>query len=159
MNGMHPTSPRANLVVALIGVAIGSVLLFAALLQGNALKRITNAPICADEQIFTASHCRAEVDGTVVALSNGRVDLTVDGRPVAMRIQIAGETSGNEGAEVRVTFYNGKPIHIEGSELFIDGADAPATKSWNLRNFGLFFLIAVPVLAGGNVLIGLARRD
>ena len=153
-----PMGPRAALVVALIGVAVGGLLMLGSVLQGSARDRIADAPVCTDEQIFTASGCRAVLDGTVVSLTHERVELSVDGRSVTMGIQIVGTTSGHEGAAVRVTFYDGKPVHIEGSSLNIDGKNTPASHSWDLFNAALFFLIGVPILAGVNVLIWLARR-
>jgi hypothetical protein len=150
--------PRVALVVALIGVTVGGLLMLGSVLQGRSRDRIADAPVCTDEQVFAASRCRAVLDGTVVSLTHERVELIVDDRPVAMSIQIVGDTSGEAGVPVRVTFYDGKPIHIEGSSLNIDGENTPASRSWDLFNAALFFLIGVPILAGVNIVIWLARR-
>jgi hypothetical protein len=153
-----PLPLLACLAPAVAGLAIGGLLMLGSWHFADARAGIDHAPTCADDQVFTTADCRATLDGTVVKLTHERLDLSVEGRQVAMVVSLGGETTGNEGVPVHVTFYRGKPIHVEGSSLYIDAEGSPATVSWNLSNAAWFFVIVGPIFTGISLVIWLIVR-
>jgi hypothetical protein len=99
------------------------------------------------------------LDGMVMAMANDRVDLAIAAGAVSAWIAIKGDVAHNAGTPVRVTFYRGEVIQLQGDRIRIDTEAAPATSHENLRNAGLFSVIGGRILAAANLAIGaLCRR-
>lgn len=123
------------------------------------LDRYRQAAICSPGQVFTEADCRTSVGATLTALTSEQAVMDVDGRQVTTRVNLHGSLPGNVvGRPVRVTFYRGVAVHIEGGDLNFDTAAAPVDRVHDLRFAGAFFLIGGTFLVGANALIQSVRK-
>jgi hypothetical protein len=155
--GARLTGRTALLPLAFFWIVAGS-LLFASWRSAIAEDRVRRAPVCIDSQVFTSAMCQATLDGSVVGLSHYEVELDIGGRRFSMAVRIAADVSGAAGTPVRVTFYRGMPIRVDGPELKADVDGSFATTGVMFRYAGVFFLIAGPVLLAVNLLISRAMK-
>jgi hypothetical protein len=63
------------------------------------------------------------------------------------------------GVPVRVTFYRGVAVHVEGDDLNFDTDAAPVNGVNDLRFFGLFCLIGGTFVVGAGALTQSVRAD
>jgi hypothetical protein len=145
------TGRIAMLALAFFWVVAGCFL-FAAWRSATGEDRMRHAPVCTADEVFTSAMCQATLDGTVVELSYSDVQLDVGSRQLSMPIRIVGQLSGAEGTPVKVTFYRGKPVRVDGPELKADADGSFASDTQDRLIGGLFFLIVGPVLVGGRLL-------
>lgn len=135
------------------------VLLVGSLFGSVGVDHFRHAPSCSASQVFTSAYCRITVDATVTGLTREHVTVDVHGRQIDPEVYLHGSLPGNvAGLPVRVTFYQGVAVHIEGGDLNSDTAAAPVDHVGELRGAGLFFLIGGTLIVGFNVLIRLGRR-
>ena len=138
---------------------VGVVMLVGSLFGSVGLDRFRNAPTCSPSQVFTSADCRITVDATATALTRGQIVMDIDGRQVSPEVNLHGPLPANvAGLPVRVTFYRGVAVHVEGGDLNFDTAGAPVDRVNDFRAAGLFFLIGGTVLVGVNALIRSGRR-
>ena len=84
--------------------------------------------------------------------------MDVDGRHVSTEVKLHGQLPDNVvGVPVRVTFYRGAVVHVEGGDLNFDTDAAPVNRVDDFRFAGLFFLIGGTFLVGANALIRSVR--
>lgn len=158
MRGDNFTPGKALLVLAGFWTA-GVVMLVASLYGSVGLDHFRHAPTCSPSQVFTSANCRITLDATVTALTREHVALDVHGRQISPEVDLHGPLSDNEaGLPVRVTFYQGLAVHIQGGDLNFDTAAAPVDHVDELRAAGLFFLIGGTLIVGVNALIQFGRR-
>jgi hypothetical protein len=152
------TAGKALLVLA--GVWTFGVLLLVGSLFGSAgVDHFRHAPSCSAGEVFTSAYCRITVNATVTGLTHEHVTVDVQGRQIDPEIYLHGSLPGNvAGLPVRVTFYQGVAVHIEGGDLNFDTAAAPVDHIDELRGAGLFFLVGGALIVGFNALIRLGRR-
>jgi hypothetical protein len=140
--------------------AVGAVLLAAASRSAAEENRVRQAPTCSQSQLFTSADCQVTLDGTMTSLTSDLAEMDVSGHHTSAAVTISSQISDVAGLPVRVTFYLGEAIHVEGSLLKIDTDASPSTDHTNLRNGGMFFLIGGTILVIVNVLFGsFAKRD
>jgi hypothetical protein len=85
--------------------------------------------------------------------------MDVDGRHVSTEVKLHGQLPDNvAGLPVRVTFYRGVALRIEGGDLNFDTDGAPVNSVNDFRFAGLFFLIGGTFLVGANALVRSVRR-
>jgi hypothetical protein len=129
---------------------IGGSLLLASWRSNVGAERARNAPICAPGQVFSRAECRVTVAGDLTKFTSSVMVVTVGGRSISSGVTINGSLPGTSPAiSVEVTIYRGRVIHVEGAanltedaaSLSVDTDAAPATRSWNYRNFGFCFLV------------------
>lgn len=154
----RPLTGRKALAALALFWTVGACLLVASWRSAGAEDRVRDAPTCSEGQLFTATECRITLDGTMTSLTSDRAEMDVGGRHVSANVTLSGTIPDVSGAQVRVTLYRGKPIHIVGQDLKIDTDDAPATSHRDFLNAGLFCLIGGGFLVGANVLIGSIGR-
>jgi hypothetical protein len=147
-------------LLALAGFwAVGVVMLVGSLFGSVGLDRFRHAPTCSPSQVFTSADCRIAVDATLTALTREQVAMDVDGRHVSTEVKLHGQLPDNvAGLPVRVTFYRGVAVHIEGGDLNFDTDGAPVNSVNDFRFAGLFFLIGGTFLVGANALVQSVRR-
>lgn len=132
--------------------AIGVLLLVASLFGAVGRDHFRDAPICSPAQTFTSDYCRITVEATVTALTREQITTAVGGRTVSATVYLHGSLPGDvAGLAVRVTFYQGIPVHVESDDLTFDTAAAPIDHTAELRVAGLFFLL------GGTALVCLGN--
>ena len=96
-------------------------------------------------------------DGST-ALTREQVAVDVDGRHVSAEVRLHGQLPENvAGLSVRVTFYRGVAVHIEGGDLNFDTDGAPVNSVDDFRFAGVFFLIGGTFLVGADALIRSVR--
>ena len=146
-------------LLALAGFwTIGIVMLVGSLYGSVDLDRFRRAPACSPSQVFTSAYCRIAVDATLTALTRSQAAVDVDGRQISAAVKLHGQLPGNvAGLPVRVTFYRGVAVHIEGGDLSFDTDGAPVDSVDDFRSAGLFFLIGGTFLVGVNALIRSVR--
>jgi len=106
----------------LVGSLFGSV----------GLDRFRHAPTCSPSQVFAAAYCRITIDATVTSLTREQIVMDVDGRHVSHEVMLHGPLPGNvAGLPVRVTFYQGVVVHIEGGDSISTRTAHPPTTSGN----------------------------
>jgi hypothetical protein len=147
-------------MLALAGfLTVGAMLLVGSLFGSVGPDRFRHAPMCSPSQVFTSAYCRIAVDATVTAVTRREIVVDVDGRRVTAEMNFHGPLPGTAaGAPVRVTIYQGVPVHIEGGGLNHDTPGAPADRVGELRVAALLFLIGGPVLIGAGALRHSGRR-
>jgi hypothetical protein len=158
MSGNRPLTIREAAAVMAVFWTVGACLLVAAWRSGIAEQRASRAPLCAEGQAFTPTHCQVTLDGTMTGLTADKADVDIAGRHITAEVSLAGPKPDVSGVAVRVTMYQGKVIHIQGEQLNFDTEDAPPTHRSNLQNFGIAAILVGSLLAGGNVLLGLLQR-
>jgi hypothetical protein len=95
----------------------------------------------------------------VAVAGREHVAIDVDGRQLSPEVNLHGPLPDNvTGLPVRVTFYQGVTVHIEGGDLNFDTSAAPVDHVDELRTAGLFLVIGGTLIMGVNALIRLARR-
>jgi hypothetical protein len=147
-------------LLALAGFwTVGVVLLVATLYGSVGLDHFRSAPTCSSSQLFTSAYCRITLDATVMVLTREHVVVDVSGREISPEVYLHGPLPGNvAGLPVRVTFYQGVAVHVEGGDLNFDTAAAPVDHVGELRIASLFFLIGGTLIIGVNALARFARR-
>jgi hypothetical protein len=139
--------------------AFGVVMLVGSLYGSVGLDHFRHAPTCSPSQVFTSAYCKSTLDATVTTMTREHVAIDVHGRQSSPEVNLHGPLPDNvAGLPVRVTFYQGIAVHIEGGDLNFDTAAAPVSHVDELRGAGLFFLIGGTLIVGVNALIRLARR-
>jgi len=158
VNGDGFTARKA--LLALAGFwTFGVVMLVGSLFGSVELDQFRSAPTCSPSQVFTSADCRITVDATLTSLTREQVVMDVDGRNVSPQVRLHGQLPDNvAGLPVRVTFYRGVAVHVEGGDLNFDTDGAPVNRVNDFRFAGLFFLIGGTFLVGANALIQSVRR-
>ncbi|MET3423812.1 hypothetical protein BJ973_003024 [Actinoplanes tereljensis] len=151
--------PRQALLVLAGFWTVGVVLLVASLFGSVGLDRFRQAPTCSNSLVFTTAYCRITVDATLIALTREEIVMDVGARRVAIDSYLHGPLPDDvAGRPVRVTFYRGVVVHVEGGDLNFDTVAAPIDRTDELRFAGLFFLIGGTFLVGIDTLRRSARR-
>jgi hypothetical protein len=147
-------------LLALAGFwTLGVVMVGASAYGSVGLDHFRQAPTCTPGQVFTPEYCRITVDATLTALTREQVEVDVGGRRVTPQVKLHGPLPGNvTGLPVRVTFYEGAAVHVEGGDLNFDTDAAPVDHVGELRAGGLFFLVGGTLIVGIGALIRFARR-
>jgi hypothetical protein len=143
----------------------GVVMLVGSRFAAVGLDRFRHAPTCAPSRVFTSADCRIALDATLTPLTGERVAMDVDGRHVSTGVKYHGPIPGNPipgnvaGVPVRVTFYRGVAVHVEGGDLSFDTDAAPVNRVNELRFFGLFCLLGGTFVVGAGALTQSVRAD
>lgn len=155
MWGNRPVTGRAALAVLALFWTVAALLLVASWRSAVAENRARQAPTCFESQLFTSAECQITLGGTMTGLTHQQAKVEVSGRNISANVTLAGRLPAVAGVPVRVTFYRGEPIHIEGRQLKIDTTRAPSSSRETFRTIGMFFLVGGALLVGVNVLFGL----
>jgi hypothetical protein len=137
-------------------LVVGTGLLVVSAVDAVAQSHVDSARVCAPDEEFTGADCRVTLDGAVVNRSHTEVTIDVEDRRITMPVGTHADPYLPEPIPVRVTFYRGQPIRLEGSGLEADesyGSDA--------RGFlclGLVLLVVGGAI-GGILLVAHARNE
>src|ERR1044071_9433248 len=104
-------------------------------------RRLREAPICSEGQLFTDAECKITLDGTLVDLSYSGVKVLVHGRYVSDDVTLSGNIPFVSGTPVRVTLYRGELMHVEGQDLKVDTDRSPAHEHRGYEGMGTALLL------------------
>lgn len=125
---------------------VGGLLFFASWRSSIEADRVRHAPTCSSAEADTSAPCQITLEGTVIKVTSGEVQLDIAGRRMSMPVSLHGPFSDG-GLQAEVTFYRGQPIHAEGPGLKVDAEGTPAIRAANYQGF------AIGISAVGTMLI------
>lgn len=115
MWGIRPVTGRVPLAALALFWTVGALFLVASWPSAVVDDRVRQAPTCSQSQLFTSADCQVTLDGTMTALTSNRAKMDIAGHHISANVTIARQLPEVAGLPVRVTFYRGEPMHIEGA--------------------------------------------